>query len=313
MLRYWLIIFATIILSACESLITEIPPSELPDIRSKLVVQSFISPKNEYILVVVTESSPVYIENVGYDRVIKNATVRLSDGAHELIIPFDEDSQLYSIKQDTFDIVPGKTYNLNVTDGARTVTASCTVPLSAPQPKSFTIDTALNGNADTVLTFKMNWTDLPGQTNYYRMRASADIEYSIPDGTDPANFKELRVQDRYNFSWDDSFGRDNFQSDANLDGTVFTSPTGRVTLPKVVVFNHGFGKSYTVYPKSRVMALNMEIYNTDEHYYKYHKSLEANRNGDNPFVEPSLVYSNIQGGLGCFAAYHVGQLTFRPN
>lgn len=55
----------------------------------------------------------------------------------------------------------------------------------------------------------------------------------------------------------------------------------------------------------------MEVSNSDENYYKYHRSLETSGN-DNPFTEPSLVYTNINNGLGCFAAYNTAVLTYIP-
>lgn len=56
----------------------------------------------------------------------------------------------------------------------------------------------------------------------------------------------------------------------------------------------------------------MEVYNTDEHYFKYHRSVQTRGDSDNPFVEPSLIYTNVEGGLGCFGAYNSGQLVYRP-
>jgi len=50
------------------------------------------------------------------------------------------------------------------------------------------------------------------------------------------------------------------------------------------------------------------LLNVDVHYYKYHKSLSSN-NEDNPFAEPTLIYTNINGGLGVFAAYNKTMVT----
>jgi len=32
---------------------------------------------------------------------------------------------------------------------------------------------------------------------------------------------------------------------------------------------------------------------------------------DNPFVEPALIYTNLEGGLGCFGAYNAGSLLLK--
>jgi hypothetical protein len=42
----------------------------------------------------------------------------------------------------------------------------------------------------------------------------------------------------------------------------------------------------------------------DEHYYRFHRSLDTVGDiEENPFFEPTLLYSNVEGGLGVFASY----------
>jgi hypothetical protein len=313
---YLFFILSMIGLCACESLITDIPASKLPKSESKLVVQSFISPQAARINVVVTESVPLFGESTGSrGSVIRNAIVKISDGVHEAVIPFDTASQLYSIDKALFTIAASKTYTLNVSDGKRTVTSSCTVPQKQALTKTYVIDTSFSRDGfdqDTALTLKMTWDDIVGDTNFYRVKASVDLEYSIPEGNSAETFKERRIRNRFNFRWDDTIGRNDYQSDLNIDGVTFTSPVGRASLPQVVTYDYGNGSKFTVYPKAKIITVTMEIYNTDENYFKYHRSLETRGSSDNPFVEPSLIFSNINGGLGCFAAYNAGQAIYRP-
>lgn len=314
-LRSLISLFALLCLMACESLVTDVDQSNLPQVASKLVVQCFISPQATRTNVIVTESIPLFAEPELKGGVIPNALVKLSDGEREVTIPFDTISQLYSIDKASFGIVPNKTYYLTVTDGKRSVSATCKVPGNVIVPAQYEIDTSYSGSfsaRDTSLTLKMTWHDIAQEANYYRVRASIDLEYSIPDGTSPANYREKRVRNRYNFNWDDTIGRNDFKSDVNLDGTTFTSPIGRVNLPDVSSYNFGNGNVFIVYPKNKIVSVTMEVYNTDEHYYKYHRSLQTRGDSDNPFVEPSLIYTNIEGGLGCFAAYNAGQLVYHP-
>lgn len=313
---YIIILFLAMSLSACESLITDIPAEDLPVVGSKLVVQSFISPQATRINVVVTESVPVFGSTVGQGGVVRNAIVKLSDGTREVIIPYDTLSQLFSIEKTLFPIAAGKTYFLNVTDGKRTVSASCKVPVKTVIAKSYVVDTSFSNNAfdlDTAITVQMKWDDIAVDTNFYRVRASLDLEYSIPEGNSAETFRERRVRNRFNFNWDETIGRNDFQSDGNLNAAQFTSPIGRCNLPEPVTYDYGNGSRFTVYPKAKIIAVTMEVYNTDENYFRYHRSLEMRGNSDNPFVEPSLIFTNITGGLGCFAAYNSGQLIYRPN
>ena len=315
--RYIAFLFLTLFLAACESLVTDVDDADLPQVESKLVVQCFISPQSARINVIVTESIPLFAEPDLKGGVIPNAIVKLSDGAREIAIPFDTTNQLYSIDKSALPILPGKTYFLSVADSKRSVSATCTVPAIAVVPKTYEIDTSSSGDIsarDTSLTVKYTWNDIAGQTNYYRVRASLDLEYSLPEGvtSNQGQLIEKRVRNRFNFSWDDTIGRNDFRNDINLDGTDFNSPTGRVKLPKPVAYTAGDGTAYLSFPKSKIVSVTMEVYNTDEHYFKYHRSVQTRGDSDNPFVEPSLIYTNIEGGLGCFGSYNSGQLIYRP-
>jgi len=310
--RYIILMILTLLLAACESLVTDVDQGNLPQVESKLVVQCFISPQSTRINVIVTESIPLFAEPDLKGGVISNAVVKLSDGAREAVIPFDTTNQLYSADKAVLPILPGKTYFLSVTNGVRSVIATCTVPTSAVVPESYKIDTSSSGQ-DTSLTVKYTWKDLAGQTNYYRVRASLDLEYSLPEeisGT--GQFTEKRVRNRFNFNWDDTIGRIDFRNDANLDGADFNTPIGRVKLPHPLSYSGTNGTVYTSYPKSKIVSVTMEVYNTDEHYFKYHRSVQTRGDSDNPFVEPSLIYTNIEGGLGCFGSYNSGQFIYRP-
>ncbi|MCE6990798.1 DUF4249 domain-containing protein [Dyadobacter sp. CY323] len=312
---YIFLLFSAITFAACESLITDVDPSKLPPTESKLVVQSFISPQSARINVVVTESVPVFGSTSATGGVIRNAVVKISDGAKEAIVPYDTASQLYSLDKALFPIVAAKTYYLTVTDGRRSVSSSCKVPARQVIAKSYVIDTStiereLDG--DAALTVKMTWDDIKIDTNFYRVHAAVDLEYSIPEGTSAETFKEKRVRNRFNFNWDETIGRNDFQSDSNLDGASFSSPIGRSRLPQPVTFDYGNGNKFTVQPRSKIISVTMEVYNTDGNYFRYHRSLEMRGSSDNPFIEPSLIFTNIKGGLGCFAAYNSGQLVYRP-
>ncbi|WP_026631124.1 DUF4249 family protein [Dyadobacter alkalitolerans] len=68
------------------------------------------------------------------------------------------------------------------------------------------------------------------------------------------------------------------------------------------------GKKVIYYPKNKVLGLLLQVFNIDVNYYKYLRSLETTQNLDTPFSEPAPLYSNIQGGLGCFAAYNAAHV-----
>lgn len=309
----WILTLAA--LFSCDTLVTDIDQEDLPQTSSKLVVQSFISPQASRIYVVVTESIPLFGESNSSNSVVTDAVVKMSGEGQEVIIPYDSSSQLYSIEKAKFPIVASGTYKLSVSDATRSVDATCTVPASQTTIKSFTIDTAYitrRNSPDTALTVKIAWQDIAGEANYYRVRANMDVEYSVFDGTGPDNFTEKRVRTRFSFNWDDDSGRSDFQNDVNLDGNVFSSPLGRAFLPSTLLYTGTDGTKYYAKQKPRLVALVMEVNNAEKTYYEYHKSLTLNDQSDNPFAEPALVYNNINGGLGCFAAYNNRQIIYRP-
>ncbi|WP_031530560.1 DUF4249 domain-containing protein [Dyadobacter crusticola] len=305
-----LCVAAWVLLTACESFVTDIPEAKLPKSESKLVISSIISPQLSYINVIVTESVPLFSKSGATGKRLDNAVVKISDGVKEATIPYDTTNNLYSLEQSKFPINPSKTYTLFVSDGKRSVTAQCTVPAKVPVVESYVFDTMVfegEQYKDTAITLKMTWRDIPGDTNQYRVSGTMDIEYNISVKEPSGKYTERRVSYPFQFNWNWQQGKNEFQSDSYQDGALFTSPLGKINLPEVREENHN-GKKVTVYPKTKIKGVVLEVFNIDQHYYKYERSLEARNNADNPFAEPSIVYSNVKGGFGFFASYNAAQI-----
>jgi hypothetical protein len=305
------ILFLTVLLAACESPVANISPEKLPQSESKLVVNSVISPQLPYITVLVNESKPLFSNSDATEEPIDDATVRISDGVNEMAIPYDAVNKVYSLKQAKFPILASKTYFLTVSDGKRTVNAQCTVPGNTAAIKSYEFDTLLLDNPirqDTAVTLKMTWQDIPSDTNYYKVNAVMDLDYSILLLTNQQAFKEERISGHFNFNWNWQEGKNEFLSDNHLNGALLSSPIGRILLPEVNERTDANGKKMTVYPKTKIKSVTMEVYNLDVNYYKYQRSLEIRNNSDSPFAEPTSIYTNVIGGLGCFAAYNAAQI-----
>ncbi|MEO6282493.1 MAG: DUF4249 domain-containing protein [Dyadobacter sp.] len=297
-------------LSSCESMVTDIPASKLPQTESRLVVQSFISPQADRINVAVSESIPLFGESRATESVLKDAIVKISNGEKEIVIPYDLYRNLHSVESAEFPIAASKTYTLTVIDRNRTVTAKCTVPAKAPDITTFTLDTLelnpQNVGPDQAVNLRMSWRDIAADTNFYRVKASMLIDYGTPVYDDKKIVSEKRLSATFNFQWDQGSGREEFQSDRTREGSLLTSPSGKVILPNVIVDGYNFFQT-----KRKIKWVEMEIFNTDVHYYKYHRSIEVRGDSDNPFSEPTIIYSNIEGGLGCFGAYNSGKLVYR--
>lgn len=304
-LYIWLL--ASLMLSSCETLVSTIPESKLPKIASKLVVQSFISPQDSVIRVVVSETNPLFSESPVSSNIVTDAQVSISNGTRSVTLRYDSTSQLYVFRTRFFPIQGGMTYTLTVKDSTRTAVASTTVPNVRATIKSYEIDTAYTtlynnpfGRKDTVFTVKMTWQDLPNSTNYYRVRASLRTTLSFFEN----DTEQSRATVNTYFNWEDNLGVSEFQNDVNRDGGVLSSPRGKTAIPPARVDAAPWGS----YQTNRVVAFILFLSTTNKEYYEYHKSVDRSENSDNPFVEPSLVYTNVQGGLGVFAACNSSRL-----
>ncbi len=61
---------------------------------------------------------------------------------------------------------------------------------------------------------------------------------------------------------------------------------------------------FSFYFGSNSQKVKAWILNCDYNYFQYHKTLIAAENNYGIFSEPSLIFSNVEGGLGCFGAYN---------
>ncbi len=286
-LKSVLLLAGVCLLAACEKDVTSL---NLPAIESQLVLYAFISPQDTVVSVRVYESKPVFTDRTGgVSDLIPDATVTLSDGQKSVALSLPGNvgqgpgtSSYYVMARD-FPIEAGKTYMLRVsTPDGRLATAQCTVPAAPPVPEvrfDPALDTTTSGTAgQQVYTGALHWQDPAGEENFYRV--DADVNRVRTDNRGVVSDEWGQVL------WND--GKSTTFSDARLDGAQFSSPE---TTIQVVRGYHG---SVTLYAY---------LLHTDRAYFEYHRTLRANTDS-NPFAEPVLLYSNVEGGLGVFAAFN---------
>ena len=311
--KYFIICFCLAILFGCENMVNDLDEDQLPHIESKLAVECYISPQSEQIIVRVTASQPLFGPSTFEPVTIKNAAVTLSGETTSVQIPFIDSTGAYIIPASKFKVEAGKKYTLLVDDGKRVVKASCVVPAKKAVVKSYVIDTIPGPrfSTDTVARVRLSWDDIKGETNYYTVRG-----FSITEQTYPGYIPEtggsgpVRSDNKSRLDIDSEY----LVNDINLDGITFNAPIFYVYLPRNFMFQYvdDSVKLATAYSDPKFKEVYVEILNLDENYYKFHRSLKDIQNNDNPFVEPTLIYTNIEGGLGCFGAYNVGSLSIKP-
>ncbi|MFU8844117.1 MAG: DUF4249 domain-containing protein [Bacteroidales bacterium] len=277
------ILLSTLLLQACEDVVRN---DDISGIQPKLVVFSYISPQSDSIIVRVTLSETLGNPSYYYEpKWVDNAVVTfIAPGFQTLAVPYDYENRFYTASLDNFQVVSGQSYELQVTtpDGYHTI-GKCQIP---PLNTSIRM-TALvlvEGQYNSGYKVRVEFDDPQGSPDYYRVDVTALISEQYP--WQPPYEWETPVYFNYGESLIDVGGRDG--KTFVLEGEFWT-----------------YGAIYD--GETIIKGLRLTLLSTDEHYYRFHRSLE-NYQGDNPFAEPILIYSNFTDGLGVFGAYNSSQL-----
>ncbi len=306
--------------------------------EERLVINSFISPQDTLVEVIVSKTKPVtgvttdvynYNQTYYYD-VLKGATVEISDGQQKAILTYKEiinpnrfvydpvtkkqtlaTRPGYFISTKEFPIITGKTYTLVVSaPNLPTATATCTIPKNSliyQKDVDFIyngIDSVANGgtyiNGQLVSTsyslnkkYTVKIKDNPSEENFYSVAyLSQKIEQTKGSDGKIITLPPLNLQEAFSDIINDDKRNGSELSfiplRINIGSTTRNDPNTKVILYKVSCF----------------VAI------TDKTFYLYNKSVgnSAGIYNDNPFVEPTLNYSNINGGLGAFAGYNMTKI-----
>lgn len=284
-------------LHGCTSLRNEVSPSMLGVQNTKLVVSSFLSPQDTTLAVKVTRSNTVVGDSISLLQTgnnITDATVTLSDGSKSVVLPYNnrtagdtvKNRPYYSINARLLPIVTGKTYTLTVVSNGQIATSTCTIPTAVPLTE-IKLD-SLNRRYFVLV----RWQDPDGATNYYQV--TGIFRYIA------ANCKACQNESYNTLSFDDD-NRGLFD-DAGRSGKEIVS--GRAYLTPAGTINF-----YNQYKTASVTADLMSI---DQNFYRFQEAvMRQRRSRNNPFAEPVLIPSNIDGGLGCFAGYNNATMTLK--
>ncbi|MFH0843811.1 MAG: DUF4249 domain-containing protein [Bacteroidota bacterium] len=266
-----------ILIISCER---EVDIVMLDNFIQKLVIHSFITNHNTYSFVSVKSNERIYGE-INSQETPGNLNLTISNGVK--VVSLERYNDGYIFRHEDMPVEGGKTYRLRVTsDKGMSAEASCTVPAV----RDFHLE------ADTLWEYEEipgvgKWnvvranvylTDYPGEANYFRFIT-----------------KILVYEDGYLPEFSSEGEEPAFFSDEGRDGERI------------------FANTLTVAPwsDSDSAFLIFYILNTDKAYYTYHRSWDNYSGGENPFMEVSPVYSNIEGGLGIFASYVVDSLVLK--
>lgn len=282
-----------------------------------------------------SKNGPFYVTPTGdtvyydYNRndIVNNAIVKISDGNKTMIIPFDSKRSDYIISTKNFKIEPGKTYILTAENSLAKVEASTKVPNEVVNINNFKIDT-LSKLVDifeedsitkritnkkinsTAYNIQYEWQDVANTKNYYFINGFLQFLQDVPTTTNGKDVIYNKIKGQYRIQWSNLyFDTKAFLDDFNKNGEKIISPLGEVFEnsqfygSSSISINGKLYKSKPIEKDSRKIV--MKLYNISKEFYDYEISLYKSIDADeNPFAEPTPIYTNVKNGLGCFAGYN---------
>lgn len=268
-------LLSSVLITACDTMVTNVTP---PNVEQELIVYSFISPDEPHITVEIRKTMPIFSGSVSGSDTIANATVVLKQGGSQMQIPYIGNGK-YRMLQSQFPLSAGLRYELEVTtpDGKR-VTAATTIPVEKPTIDSFNLSQQAGPFGLTLDLLRVYWNDVSSSKNYYQLYTTSESTNEDSLFGDPGKF----VLD--NQVLDDEFAQNN-----------------RITTS----FQTSLGLS-----PGDTAGIEMILAHTDEAYYRYHL-LRLNYSGSNPFSEPTVMFNNVNGGVGVFGSYRYNKRTFK--
>jgi hypothetical protein len=263
---------AILTFSSCEDLVTEV---ELPEYESKLVLTSFISPEGKSIKVNLGESVAVFgpQSSAIQNPAIPGATVILKGPQHQIQIPWSEERYAYYLDSLSWDMQANTEYELTaILPDGRSIEGKCSIPADLNTSLEITdIEVGSGVEFGQAYIIQFTITDLPGEGHYYRV--GGYMHYTYDQGSEETYSMPLYLSRGSEYISD--IEKDGSTMSFRIDADIF------------------WGED---------QMLELFLLTTDEAYYRYHNTLN-NYWGDDPFSEPTLIYSNIENGLGVFAAY----------
>lgn len=309
--------FLLVLLTACGSLRNEVSPSLLSSQGEKLVINSYISPQDTVLSVKVSRSKPVLGEQTdGLPFVVDNAAVSLTDGNRVVVLRYRTDKQWYQAPASLLPVLAGKTYTLTVsTPDGKQVTASATVPKAVAINQGIldSVVVTVGNRLQKVYSMRFDWQDPASEANFYEYAAyfrwAPSATYPIDGYVDPLR-NTLRS---LLFTRENRTG--NLVTDDRQDGSLLTSLAAEVGLVEVAAGTPNAEAALKVLTLGKVLPqpqVMLQLLSTEALYYRYTDAIIRQReNRSNPFAEPVLIPTNVQGGLGCFAAYNRSEKTVR--
>lgn len=251
---------------------------KLPELPSKLVVSSFISPQDSLIKVFINLSLPIYNKTyAGEYEPLTTASVSISSIYGVTPLAYNPGLKSYVADSSVLKVRAGVVYALQVTapDGL-----SATAITQIPDPNQSLTFTVVPQQQDRFThSMQAQWADPPATENYYRILVEEMSDYVRSGYVQGGVFK------------------DSITSKSVTGALVKDNESVNGIISKNIPFSFGriLKSSDTIY---------VYLLHVSKEYYSYTEHLQAAYILENPFSEPVRVYSNIMNGYGIFAGYN---------
>ena len=261
-----IILLSIFILSSCEKKAN----IEMPEVDPELVVAGFIAPNTDTLRLKLTWTIPIYNHTISDDDLYENeanANVSFISNGNTINLKYDTTERCYITTNANYNI--GDVVDMSIKYSDRDeLTATSIIP-SAPlfDLKYLGVKTIDHGDySDTRIEFDFKCLG-KDLINYYRVNMTS---YSTQNGMN--NIKENMYMGEYEL--------------------LKMEPNKLIKI------------SASYYKDNIPDSIKYHVINCSEEYYKYHMSVN-NYQGDDFFVEPSLIFSNVENGLGNFSAFNM--------
>lgn len=288
----------------------------------KLVVYSIISP-NGNPEVFLYESVPFELQTQNFKvEFVETAKVYISDESKTVELTgkryytknffnglFDpekdyDSSEVFSYKGE-FKFLPGKTYFLEILYNGETIKSSTTIPEKVQlNSTKLQREEKLAGNGEPYFEDKLilNFDDPKSILNYYKYSVSYNQTVIVDKqiGVDTITGLPIFVKDTNNLQYRYLYRKYIPDQDLNGDNTYNFDGQNHafefLISDKINLFNN---PDYVFNVRTVLRNYNKSIYD-----YKQTSDDQSDEIGlSDPFTEPILIKSNIEGGLGIFSSF----------
>jgi hypothetical protein len=279
------IVFLLVIKSCNEDSFSQVIDVDIPPHTSRLVVACEIQDGVPIIEALVSNS--LGILDTSEFSIFEDATVQLQkDHVTLFSFEFNPDTRRYEhLPQLPFELSPGE-YTLTASaPGFDDVRATQQAPAAVEISEIiFEEDGAILADGSRGHKIDVTWSDPSGEANYYSLEIYTTSQHGFHSGytetLDPTieyGINELMLID-----------------DTSFDGKQYTA--------RVAMYN--YDDSFLM-PGGRLYAVLRPITRDGYLYSRSRNLYDFNR--DNPFAEPVIVHSNIDGGYGIFSLAQISE------